>query len=65
MAPLSGPERAAYYEEMKTAAVLFGTTGTSQALGPDDTTPLSIGVVRSTRVGPGKRSMIAGSAATP
>lgn len=28
------------------AAVLFGTTGTSQALGPDDTTPLSIGVVR-------------------
>lgn len=28
------------------AAMLFGTTGTSQALGPDDTTPLSIGVVR-------------------
>lgn len=28
------------------AAVLFGTTGTSQALGPDTTTPLSIGVVR-------------------
>ncbi|MFE1664157.1 DMT family transporter [Microbacterium sp. P02] len=28
------------------AAVLFGTTGTSQALGPDDTTPLSIGAVR-------------------
>ncbi|WP_322411649.1 DMT family transporter [Microbacterium invictum] len=28
------------------AAVLFGTTGTSQALGPDDTTPLSIGVMR-------------------
>jgi DME family drug/metabolite transporter len=28
------------------AAVLFGTTGTSQALGPDGTTPLSIGVVR-------------------
>jgi uncharacterized protein (DUF2236 family) len=25
VAPLSGPERAAYYEEMKTAAVLFGT----------------------------------------
>jgi DME family drug/metabolite transporter len=28
------------------AALLFGTTGTSQALGPDDTTPLSIGVMR-------------------
>lgn len=28
------------------AAVLFGTTGTTQALGPDSTTPLSIGVVR-------------------
>jgi DME family drug/metabolite transporter len=28
------------------AAVLFGTTGTSQALGPDGTTPLSIGVMR-------------------
>ncbi|MGN8551262.1 UNVERIFIED_CONTAM: DMT family transporter [Microbacterium sp. SLM126] len=28
------------------AAVLFGTTGTSQALGPEGTTPLSIGVVR-------------------
>ena len=28
------------------AAMLFGTTGTSQALGPDGTTPLSIGVVR-------------------
>lgn len=28
------------------AAVLFGTTGTSQALGPDDTTPLAVGVVR-------------------
>ncbi|GAA3913350.1 EamA family transporter [Microbacterium invictum] len=28
------------------AALLFGTTGTSQALGPDGTTPLSIGVVR-------------------
>ncbi|CAN7362179.1 DMT family transporter [Microbacterium sp. LjRoot45] len=28
------------------AAVLFGTTGTSQALGPGDTTPLSIGVMR-------------------
>lgn len=28
------------------AAVLFGTTGTSQALGPDDTSPLSIGVIR-------------------
>jgi DME family drug/metabolite transporter len=28
------------------ASVLFGTTGTSQALGPDDTTPLSIGAVR-------------------
>lgn len=28
------------------AAVLFGTTGTAQALGPGDTTPLSIGAVR-------------------
>ncbi|MFT4051247.1 MAG: EamA family transporter [Microbacterium sp.] len=28
------------------AAVLFGTTGTSQALGPDGTTPLSVGAVR-------------------
>ena len=28
------------------AALLFGTTGTAQALGPDDTTPLSIGVMR-------------------
>jgi len=28
------------------AALLFGTTGTSQALGPDATTPLSIGVMR-------------------
>lgn len=28
------------------AALLFGTTGTSQALGPDGTTPLSIGVIR-------------------
>jgi len=28
------------------AAVLFGTTGTSQALGPDWTTPLAVGVAR-------------------
>ena len=28
------------------AAVLFGTTGTSQALGPDGTTPLGVGAVR-------------------
>lgn len=28
------------------AAMLFGTTGTSQALGPDGTTPLSVGVTR-------------------
>lgn len=28
------------------AAVLFGTTGTAQALGPDDTTPLSVGAMR-------------------
>jgi DME family drug/metabolite transporter len=28
------------------AAMLFGTTGTSQALGPEGTTPLSIGVTR-------------------
>lgn len=28
------------------AAVLFGTTGTSQALGPEGTTPLSVGALR-------------------
>lgn len=28
------------------AALLFGTTGTSQALGPDGTSPFSVGVVR-------------------
>ncbi len=28
------------------AAILFGTTGTSQALGPDDTTPLGVGSLR-------------------
>lgn len=28
------------------AALLFGTTGTSMALGPDGTTPLSVGVMR-------------------
>lgn len=28
------------------AALLFGTTGTSQALGPEGTTPLSVGVMR-------------------
>jgi DME family drug/metabolite transporter len=28
------------------AALLFGTTGTSQALGPEGTTPLSLGVIR-------------------
>ncbi|MFV0373239.1 DMT family transporter [Microbacterium sp.] len=28
------------------AAVLFGTTGTAQALGPDGSTPLSVGVAR-------------------
>ena len=28
------------------AAVLFGTTGTSQALGPGETTPLAVGAVR-------------------
>ncbi|GAA3213557.1 DMT family transporter [Microbacterium terregens] len=28
------------------AALLFGTTGTAMALGPDDTTPLSVGAVR-------------------
>jgi drug/metabolite transporter, DME family len=28
------------------AAILFGTTGTSQALGPDDTTPLAVGAMR-------------------
>jgi drug/metabolite transporter, DME family len=29
-----------------TAAVLFGTTGTAQALGPTDTTPLGVGATR-------------------
>ncbi len=28
------------------AAVLFGTTGTAQALGPHETTPLAVGVMR-------------------
>jgi len=28
------------------AAVLFGTTGTAQALGPDDSTPFAVGAVR-------------------
>ena len=28
------------------AALLFGTTGTSQALGPDDTTPFAVGLMR-------------------
>jgi DME family drug/metabolite transporter len=28
------------------AAILFGTTGTAQALGPDDSTPLTVGAVR-------------------
>jgi DME family drug/metabolite transporter len=28
------------------AAVLFGTTGTAQALGPDGTTPLGVGAAR-------------------
>lgn len=31
---------------MLAAAVLFGTTGTTQALGPDGTTPLGVGAVR-------------------
>lgn len=31
---------------MLAAALLFGTTGTSQALGPDGTTPFAVGVVR-------------------
>lgn len=31
---------------MLLAAVLFGTTGTAQALGPDGTTPLGVGAVR-------------------
>ncbi len=29
-----------------TAAVLFGTAGTAQALGPDDATPLGVGATR-------------------
>lgn len=28
------------------AAVLFGTTGTAQALGPESTTPLGVGAAR-------------------
>ncbi len=31
---------------MLLAAVMFGTTGTAQALGPDDTTPLGVGWLR-------------------
>jgi DME family drug/metabolite transporter len=40
------------------AALLFGTTGTSMALGPEDTTPLSVGAVRLVIGGSG-RALIA------
>ncbi|MFN8221963.1 MAG: EamA family transporter [Gaiellales bacterium] len=32
--------------EVLAAAILFGTTGTAQALGPDSSTPLTVGAVR-------------------
>lgn len=41
-----GYKRRVHVLAVLAAAVLFGTTGTSQALGPDGTTPLSIGVMR-------------------
>ena len=31
---------------MLASAVLFGTTGTAQALGPDGATPLTVGAAR-------------------
>jgi DME family drug/metabolite transporter len=40
--PVTGPAVLA----VLLAAVLFGTTGTAQALGPDGTTPLGVGAVR-------------------
>ncbi|WP_309069644.1 EamA family transporter, partial [Microbacterium sp.] len=40
--PRSGPAVLA----VLAAALLFGTTGTSQALGPGDTTPFAVGVMR-------------------
>ena len=42
MTPSTGPAVAA----VLAAAVLFGTTGTAQALGPDGTSPLGVGAVR-------------------
>lgn len=42
MTATSGPAVAA----VLAAAVLFGTTGTAQALGPDGTSPLGVGAVR-------------------
>ena len=38
--------RAAAVGSVLAAAVLFGTTGTSQALGPEATTPLGVGTAR-------------------
>lgn len=38
--------RGAAVAQVLVAAALFGTTGTAQALGPDDTTPLGVGAVR-------------------
>jgi DME family drug/metabolite transporter len=44
--PSSTPGHAAPVLAILAAAALFGTTGTSQALGPEGTTPLGIGAVR-------------------
>jgi DME family drug/metabolite transporter len=40
------PDRRVAVLAVLAAAVLFGTAGTAQALGPDDTTPLTLGAVR-------------------
>src|SRR4051812_19465689 len=36
------------------SAVVFGTTGTAQALGPDGTTPLTVGAARTATGGGGR-----------
>ncbi len=40
------PDRSVAVLAVLAAAVLFGTAGTAQALGPDDTTPLTLGAAR-------------------
>ncbi len=40
------PDRRVAVLAVLAAAVLFGTAGTAQALGPDDTTPLTLGAAR-------------------